>query len=97
MSDIGEPVLVSDDDIGEPVLVTEDKQSTGPQFVQGREPTTWETIKNGIEHMFMNDPDGLAKAHLAWVDSEAYGIPIGSAYNLQNAISAGVKINPKAA
>lgn len=89
MSDIGEPVLVTNDDIGEPTLVSPPQQ----EWRQGTDPSLFDRVMG-----LFQDPDKeRAKAVQALVDSDALGISPSDAMRYRTQIDQGVKINPKAA
>ena len=69
-----------------------DKPTTsGPQFVQGTGPTTWDKITS----IFKDAPKERAKATLALVDSEALGINPGTAYQYKDALDKYYDIDPE--
>jgi len=65
--------------------------STGPQWVQGKEPTLYEKVTN----VFRDKPKEAARATLALVDSETLGINPGTAYSFKDALDKYYDIDPE--
>jgi len=79
---------MSDDDL---MKIANQPSSSGPQLVQGTEPTIWDKVTN----VFRDKPKEAARATLALVDSETLGINPGTAYSFKDSLDKYYDIDPE--